>query len=988
MRKRKLNYSMVIFSVGFFGLLAQTLLFRDFLAVFQGNEISTGLFFFSWLLWITIGAFLGWIPWLNRQAGKIYEFLLLLYIPAYLLQTNLLLNARSLVGASEYELIPFWRLAGALTLFNSPVSLVTGFLFVSGAAWVKNTSLPTGRIYVLDAFGSFAGALAVTLLLYAGVYDESIFFVAALLPGIIPFLHNYRNHPSESRKQAIVGSALVSLFFTIFLVSGFGESWHTSLARQQWNRMLPEGKFWGTFNTPQAGYYYGSYRGEFSVVRWNSICESLPNEEAAWAAAAENLAEKPDARRILVIGSGTFGLCRSFCKIPNIEQVVWLDTDPDYPAALVKIVPEEYHQGISKLSTPGQDVRAYLKDTGEKFDLIVNTVPSPAALSLNRYYSADFYRLLGGALQPGGVLSVGFPGGENFMGTELKMIGASLLKTLQGRFKYTALKPGASSRFFASDSDTLTVKPETLAKRLAGIKVLAENFSPQNIYMVFDPFREQFQKNIYLETIKKRKAELLNSDDQPVTSRFAMLFALKKSGFGAILPETETTSTELFHRVVWAIIIISAVRLVLRAIPWGTKTAALRPGDYRIPGADIMFFVWISSVMGMCANILLIYAFQVSNGSIFLYFGLISALFMLGLFAGGQISAKISDIQSVPLKSPKLARDNLFPLFSLLLIVLFGILRFSGLRFANIFLLGLAFLTSGAVCGLWLPRAAAVLQIRGWHERNIAWQLWLFDSIGGAIGGLLCAVLLLPLFGALQTLDILLVIGAALLILSLLLGGGCKRKCERTLTPLIIICLLTCSLAADNDAINKQAESLKPQKATLIRQTATFNGKPFIYYKVQGPGRKQGYIFSSADLVKGIKGYGGEINLLLYVNAAGELLNFKVLKHRETPSVFKRVIARKRELLEKNIFEDKTAFKGDGVTGATYSSKGLAKTLNAAGKAFRKLLSGRKNAVEANNEPVLPPPGAARDIDAREYRRLISQKQLSDHKAMYFQKEK
>lgn len=45
MTERKNNYSIVIFSVGFFGLLAQTLLFRNFLTVFQGNEISTGMFF-------------------------------------------------------------------------------------------------------------------------------------------------------------------------------------------------------------------------------------------------------------------------------------------------------------------------------------------------------------------------------------------------------------------------------------------------------------------------------------------------------------------------------------------------------------------------------------------------------------------------------------------------------------------------------------------------------------------------------------------------------------------------------------------------------------------------------------------------------------------------------------------------------------------------------------------------------------------------------
>ena len=973
MTERKNNYSIVIFSVGFFGMLAQTLLFRNFLTVFQGNEISTGMFFFSWLFWIIAGAFLGWLPWFNRKAAKIYEFLLLLYIPAYLLQAGLLLNARALVGTLEYELIPFWRLAGALTLFNSPVSIVTGFLFVTGAEWIRNTALPTGRVYVLDALGSFAGALAVTLLLYIGIYDESIFFTGTILLGLVPFLYHYRAQASGIRKYALAGAGLISLIFAVLLVSGFSAAQHECQAKKQWKRMLPDGKFQGSFNTPQAGYYYGSYRGGFSVIRWNSICESLPNREAAWAMAAENLAEKPDARRVMVIGSGAFSLCRSLCGISGIEQVVWLDTDPDYPSTLLKIVPKEYRKKTDKLSTPRQDIRAYLRDTGDKFDLIINMVPAPTALSLNRYYSGDFYLLLSGALKSGGVLSVGFPGGENFMGSELKMIGASLLKTLQERFKYIVLKPGTSSRFFASDSDVLTIKPEILIKRLSGIKTLSENFPPQNIYTLFDPFRADFQKRDYLETIKKRKAQLLNSDDQPVTSRFAMLFALKKSGFGAMLPELGATPVKLFYWIIGGLIIFTAFRLTLLAVPRKVKPNMPRFCDYHVTRGDIMFFVWITSVMGMCVNILLIYAFQVSNGSIFLYFGMISALFMLGLFIGGQISSKYFSG----------GQGYFFPLFSLLLIILFGILRLSGLRFANILLLSLAFLTAGTVCGLWLPRAAAVLQFRKWRERNIAWQLWLFDSLGGALGGLLCAVLFLPLFGALRTLDILLAAGAMLLALSLLPGIRLKRK--SLLIP-FIICLLSSSATADDIPAAKGADILKPEGSSLRPKTLTFNGKRFIYYKVKGA-NNNGYIFDSSKLVNGIKGYGGELRLLIYTNAKGKLLNFSILKHHETPGVFNKVKARKQELLKKNIFSAKTAFKADAVTGATYSSKALVKTLNAAGKAFKALLSGEKNAVQATNETLKPPPGAARNIDAQTYRKLISRKQLSDHKAMYFKKE-
>ena len=48
----------VIFSLGFFAIAAQTLLFRQFLTAFEGNELAIGVFFCSWLLWVTVGAWL------------------------------------------------------------------------------------------------------------------------------------------------------------------------------------------------------------------------------------------------------------------------------------------------------------------------------------------------------------------------------------------------------------------------------------------------------------------------------------------------------------------------------------------------------------------------------------------------------------------------------------------------------------------------------------------------------------------------------------------------------------------------------------------------------------------------------------------------------------------------------------------------------------------------------------------------------------------
>ncbi len=63
---RTARYS-VVFALGFFALVAQTLLFRDFLAAFEGNELAIGGFFGSWLVWVALGAC---VPRLARPAVR------------------------------------------------------------------------------------------------------------------------------------------------------------------------------------------------------------------------------------------------------------------------------------------------------------------------------------------------------------------------------------------------------------------------------------------------------------------------------------------------------------------------------------------------------------------------------------------------------------------------------------------------------------------------------------------------------------------------------------------------------------------------------------------------------------------------------------------------------------------------------------------------------------------------------------------------------
>jgi Na+-translocating ferredoxin:NAD+ oxidoreductase RnfG subunit len=196
-------------------------------------------------------------------------------------------------------------------------------------------------------------------------------------------------------------------------------------------------------------------------------------------------------------------------------------------------------------------------------------------------------------------------------------------------------------------------------------------------------------------------------------------------------------------------------------------------------------------------------------------------------------------------------------------------------------------------------------------------------------------------------------------------------------------------------AETKQVSTNDVQKITGSKNFASsiraVDGKTFYELKNKD-GKIAGYIFDTGDFVNDVNGFSGPIRMLVYVSADGVLRNFQVIASSDTPQYLNKAIQKKDRYIDKNIFQPGIA-DADAVTGATYSSKGIAKTLEKAGAAFAKLIG-----IPSKQTPVAdlpstsdadanavnnPPPGGSRGIDAKQYSVLIKQKRLSDKPAMY-----
>ena len=97
----------------------------------------------------------------------------------------------------------------------------------------------------------------------------------------------------------------------------------------KWSRLLPSETFAGSFQTAQAEYLYGTYHDQWLAICQGSVAEALPEESAAGRIAAIGLCQKPDAKKVLIIGSG-LGLCRQLLRLPQIETVTWAHYDNEY----------------------------------------------------------------------------------------------------------------------------------------------------------------------------------------------------------------------------------------------------------------------------------------------------------------------------------------------------------------------------------------------------------------------------------------------------------------------------------------------------------------------------------------------------------------------------------------------------------------------------------------------------------------------------------
>lgn len=961
--------SAVVFGLGLFAMAAQTLLFRDFLTAFEGNELGVGAFFGSWLVWVALGALVG------RHEGRLqecvvrrFESVTLLYLPAYLLQRALIANARALAGVAMYEMFPFTRLAAAAFLVNAPVSLVTGFLFPMACRWAagryplrrlpsevvplqmepteKKDGLPVARIYVLETMGAMAGGVAATVLLYRGASNETVFLASALVVTIAAAWCVVR----DFRRTGIAHVALTvmpAVLVFAALVFRIDAIWAERADHSAWMRLLPRDAYRGRFTTAQAKYLYGEREGQFIVMSYGGVCEALPDTEHAAEVAAVNLAQCPRARSVLVIGPGSLGLCAQLARIPQIERITWLHPDPQYPSALMRLLPEAYRPA-AKIEVPGADVRTYLTLCRMPYDLAIVNLPDVTTLVLSRYATVDFLTLLAhNALADDGVVSLRISGGANYMGGELVYLGASALKTLETCFSHTALKAGDESWLFGCRlTGVLSEDPVVLRDRFSRIASAAEVYPPEGLLSLYLPDRIELQMSKYRETVEVTDPGILiNTDRQPRGLLYGLLVALRRGGMG---PAARFLSGAL-GSAAW----LCAVAIVMYCVLRLTYLARSPRREHAAPAPfDVHFLVFSTGLASMSLTVVLMFLYQSRFGSLFLHIGLITSLFMLGTFVGSLASEQVLTHSG---KEPRCLLVTYLLTHLLFMVFVPGATsgQVSHGTYAGLFSL------AGVFTGVYFPLAAHRMKCAGQGIGLAGSNLEMSDHLGGAAGAVMTGLFLLPVLGGPLTLGL----------LAMLVSVNCAtgwlwavspgrrdipsdhadwfdrltRPMGYTMFGLGAFVLIASHVWAhvhvsrEEQRLLDAARSLAPNASWHEEQVRLADGSAFTYFS-DGAG---GHVFSTKLLVKDVTGYAGPITLAVYADDGGVLRGLRVIESKETPAYMALLSEWLDTLTGRNLFQPDPFKNVDAVSGATVTSEAILGALATAGNRFAREVLGR-----------------------------------------------
>ncbi|MCX5807359.1 MAG: methyltransferase [Proteobacteria bacterium] len=749
MFNRKLSYFITLLLVGGIGgIIAQTVLLRELLILFSGNEFSIGVIIGSWVIWEAIGSFFGGRLNKNNSMKALILSIILFSVsfPVSIYVTRIFKTVAGIDPGVGIGLLPTFY-------FSVIIFLPTGFLhglFFTSACSTHNEitgegAVSTGKVYFIEMLGTIVGGLTVNYLLI--IYYNS-FQIAIGVTIVSTLVCSFFSFSTGLSKNRIITTLSICLFIVSgVLLAGNGTEKINNLAlKKQW----PD----------QNMIYYGNSHYQNIVVTQNdsqytffsngipALTTPIPDITFVEEFVHFPMLAHPLPENILIIGAGAGGIINELLKYPSVKNIDYVERDPMLLTVIrifsTPLTQRELNNPLVNLYYI--DGKRFLTEMAKKYDMIFLGLPPPYTLQTNRFFTKEFFAAAKARLNDNGIFTITLTGSLTYYSKELKELNVSIIHTIKTVFSHVYILPGDFNLFMASEAPEIAlISPALLYGRLKeyGIKTYLITLSHLN-YRFKENWRNWFQSNIEGTTAS------LNKDFSPKGLFYHVTY------INLLFSPYLKTFFDFVKRINIIVSIVFVASLFL--------TFFLLQRKYS--GAAIIYTIATTGFTAMILELILLFSFQIFYGYIFHEIGILITAFMVGMATGSLIVILFLDhIKKTFLTF--IYTEAIIALFCFILFLVFLFLD-SAITFSPLFIRAMFFFflfISGALAGMEFPLANKV-----YHTISVgrtAGVLYGADLLGGWIGGITGGVILLPVLGLLNGCIVLITLKISSLVLLL-----------------------------------------------------------------------------------------------------------------------------------------------------------------------------------------------------------------------------
>lgn len=673
-----LHSSIPYIVMGFSSMLLQITVLRLLLATFSGNELDIGITLSFWLIYVGLGSYAG------HKIRLRNTFVVSFLVIAMLAQPTVvgIKAIRIILSLEPGEVVSLWATVLSTAVMLLPLCFVIGLQFPLAVSH-SGTINAAGRVYGLEALGAFLGGTLFTFILSSRI---PAFELCAVISAVNIFMAIWL-----SGKRTIVILFAIPLIFTLSL--------HKITVTLPWHGLEVS-------HTAESRY------GEIAVINVGNqssvyanghLLFTYPDSPVEEMHVHLAMALHPSPSNILIIG-GSPGIIKEYLKY-NVHHIDLIELDSKIAEVAMKVLSKQEDLDAiknKKVSIRIQDGRRYIKGLRQpRYDFIVLHLPQPSTASINRFYTRDFFREAKGVLRKGGIIALSLPHSTGYIGKRMQTANGSIYNSLASVFRHVEVTSQEYGGLFASDS-AFSVAPEILEHRFMQRELSTRYFNRYIFRDAFSPYNTEYVRQ------RLEEVSVENTDLRPSAYLYTvMLWAEKHGGrFLTFLLTVRRVHVVLFSSIIFACVLLAA---------FGKKRRTL------------FFSVFATGFSGMSFMLAVILAYESIHGFVYEMIGLLSALFMAGLWTGTFITRKmryaLRGLCALELATILTASvSSLFfneELFFYVLVCLFGMITGGQFSTANLSL----------------------------ADKEAGGKLYAFDLAGSFLGALLSSLIIIPLFG-------------------------------------------------------------------------------------------------------------------------------------------------------------------------------------------------------------------------------------------------